>query len=48
MDKRNWIACLLDGSLPEDVLRQLCAESHKLVLEKLPKYVQRELFNQQE
>ena len=43
-DKRNWIACLLDGELPEETLRALCGESHRLVLEKLPKYVQREIL----
>ena len=43
-DKRLWIAALLDGNLPEDTLRELCASSHRLVLEKLPKYVQRELL----
>ena len=48
MDKRKWIACLLDGELPEDVLRQLCTESHRLVLEKLPKYVQREILDRYE
>ena len=43
-DKRNWIACFLDGSLPDEVLRDLCAGSHRLILEKLPKSVQRELL----
>ncbi|MGN8889318.1 MmcQ/YjbR family DNA-binding protein [Dysosmobacter sp. HCP28S3_G4] len=43
-DKQNWIACLLDGELPEETLRELCGESHRLVLEKLPKYVQREIL----
>ncbi len=43
MDKRNWIAVLLDGELPEEVLRTLCDNSYQLVLEKLPKKVQREL-----
>ncbi|WP_298031909.1 MmcQ/YjbR family DNA-binding protein [uncultured Dysosmobacter sp.] len=47
-DKRTWIACLLDGELPGEVLRDLCAESHRLVLEKLPKYVQREILNTKE
>lgn len=42
-DKRTWIAVLLDGELPDDVLRRLCQESYRLVLEKLPKYVQREI-----
>lgn len=43
-DKRAWIAVLLDGGLPDGVLRELCGESHRLVLEKLPKYVQREIL----
>ena len=43
-DKRNCIACLLDGELLEETLRALCGESHRLVLEKLPKYVQREIL----
>ena len=43
-DKRTWIACLLDGELPDEVLRDLCAKSHRLVLGKLPKYVQREIL----
>ena len=42
-DKRTWIAVLLDGELPDQVLRDLCALSHRLVVEKLPKYVQKEL-----
>ena len=42
-DKRTWIACFLDGELPDELLRQLCADSHRLVLEKLPKYMQREI-----
>ena len=45
-DKRTWIACLLDGNLPDDILRELCAESHGLVLKKLPKYVQREILGE--
>lgn len=44
-DKRTWIACLLDGELPGEVLRQLCAASHRLVLGKLPKYVQRDILD---
>ena len=43
MDKRSWIACLLDGQLPDELLRQLAGESYRLVVAKLPKYVQREL-----
>ena len=42
-DKRTWISCLLDGELPEAVLRDLCGRSYALTVEKLPKYIQREL-----
>ena len=42
-DKRTWISCLLDGELPEEVLRDLCGRSYALAVEKLPKYVRREL-----
>ena len=42
-DKRHWIAVLLDGDLPGEVLRDLCDMSYRLVLEKLPKRVQREI-----
>ena len=44
-DKRTWIACLLDGELPDEVLRQLCAASHRLVLGKLPQYVRRDILD---
>lgn len=43
MDKRAWVAVLLDGALPDETLRSLCDLSYRLVVEKLPKYVQREL-----
>lgn len=46
-DKRSWIAVLLDGTVPEEVLRDLCDRSYRLVVEKLPKYVQRELLEEQ-
>ena len=47
-DRQNMLGKLLYFSLPsvlvdKDDLRQLCADSHRLVLEKLPKYVQREI-----
>lgn len=45
-DKKLWIAALLDGDLPDEVLRELCAKSHDLILKKLPKYVQREVLGQ--
>ena len=43
MDKQTWVAALLDGNLPDEVLMSLCDLSYRLVVEKLPKYVQREL-----
>lgn len=42
-NKRLWIACLLDGNLPDGLLRDLCVESYQLVKAKLPKYIQKEL-----
>lgn len=44
MDKRNWISVFLDGAVAEDVLRDLCERSYRLVMEKLPKKVQKELL----
>lgn len=43
-DKRTWIACFLDGDLPDELVCQLCADSHRLALEKLPKYARREIL----
>ena len=37
---------LRDGELPEEVLRDLCGRSYALAVEKLPKYVRRELAEQ--
>ena len=34
-DKRTWFSCLLDGELPEEVLRDLCGRSYALAVEKL-------------
>ena len=42
-DKRSWVAALLDGDLPDQVLRDLCQQSYRLTVARLPKYVQREL-----
>ena len=42
-DKRNWIAVCLDGELPDEQVMGLCDRSYRLIVEKLPKYVQREL-----
>lgn len=42
-DKRTWNAVLLDGGLPDELLREMCRQSYDLVLANLPKYVQREI-----
>ena len=42
-DKRHWISVFLDGDVPEDVLRDLCDHSYRLVFGKLTKKLQREL-----
>lgn len=43
-DKRHWISIFLDGEVPEDVLRDLCDCSYRLVFSKLTKKLQRELM----
>ncbi|MBQ7455494.1 MAG: MmcQ/YjbR family DNA-binding protein [Clostridia bacterium] len=43
MDKRAWISVFLDADIPESLLRELCAESYRLVFEKLTKKAQREI-----
>ena len=47
-DKRTWISVDLDGGVPEDVLRDLCAAAHRIVFSKLPRYRRRELAPQAE
>ena len=42
-DKKNWNAVLLDGELPDELLRGMCRQSYELVLHKLPKYIQKEI-----
>jgi len=44
MDKRNWISIFLDGAVPEDVIKDLCKNSHTLVFSKLTKKMQREIL----
>ena len=46
-DKKNWNAVLLDGDLDGELLREMCRQSYELVLRKLPKYVQKELSENQ-
>ncbi len=43
MDKANWNAVLLDGGLSDDVLKEMCDLSYRLIFEKLTKKAQREI-----
>ena len=45
-DKRNWNSVDLGGTLPEELIREMCDQSYRLVLEKLPKRVQREILEE--
>ena len=47
-DKRNWNSVYLDGAVPKEVLEGMCEMSYRLVLEKLPKRVQREILDAQQ
>lgn len=44
-DKHSWISVDLGGSLPDDLVRQLCSLSYRLVFEKLARKCQREILN---
>lgn len=43
MNKRHWNTVVLDGSLPDDLVRELIDASYELVVAKLPKRVREEL-----
>lgn len=43
-DKRTWISVVLEGNLPDDVLRDLCDRSFQLVFGKLTKKLQKEIL----
>lgn len=42
-DKRCWNSVYLDGAVPDKVLKDMCDMSYRLVFEKLPKKLQKEL-----
>lgn len=44
MDKRNWNSIFLDGDVPENVLRDLCDRSYRLVFGKLTKKLRNEIM----
>jgi predicted DNA-binding protein (MmcQ/YjbR family) len=43
LDKRHWITITLDGSLPDELVRDLVEDSHDLVVSALPKRVRAQL-----
>lgn len=43
MNKVHWNSVYLDGSVPDDVLRGMVDQSYKILLESLPKKVQKEI-----
>ncbi len=45
-DKRCWNTVYLDGDVPDDVLKAMCNLSYKLVFEKLPQKVQKEILGE--
>lgn len=42
-NKIHWNSVYLDGTLPDDVLKDMCDKSYNLILEKLPKKRQKEI-----
>ena len=43
LNKRHWNTVVIDGSLPDDFVRDLVEDSYDLVMSALPRRVQREL-----
>lgn len=46
MNKEHWNSVYQDGDVPHDVLRQMCDESHGLILASLSKKVQKEILGE--
>ncbi len=44
MDKRSWNTVYLDGAVPDEVMKDMCDMSYRLVFEKLTKKEQREIL----
>lgn len=45
-DKTHWNAVFLDGALPDELLREMCDMSYRLIFEKLTKKAQREIIGE--
>jgi predicted DNA-binding protein (MmcQ/YjbR family) len=43
LDKRHWNTVVVDGSVPDQFLRDMVEDSYDLVVSAMPKRVQREL-----
>jgi predicted DNA-binding protein (MmcQ/YjbR family) len=43
LDKRHWNTVVMDGSVPEQLVRDMVEDSYDLVVSALPKRVQKEL-----
>lgn len=46
MNKQHWNSLYLEGSVPDEVLRDMIDQSHQLLLQSLPKKVQKEIIEQ--
>ena len=44
MNKDHWNSLYLDGDVPDDVVKTMIQESHKLVLNSLSKKMQKEIM----
>ncbi len=45
-NKQCWNSVYLDGSVPDGILKDMCDMSYRLILEKLPKKVQKEILGE--
>lgn len=43
MDKVNWNSVILNGAIPEPLMREMCNNSYNLIFTKLTKKLQREI-----
>ena len=46
LNKTLWSSVLLNGQVPENVLKQMLDESYELIFNSLPKKIQKEILNQ--
>ena len=44
MNKKHWNTVIMDGSVPDELIMRWIEDSYRLVVAKLPKKVQKELF----